>query len=172
MIRADPAFAVKLDLIYLGALPAARLGQGRVDVTTRKVGDAEVVDCLTFSYRMSSPRKARIALRPEEAGLLKRELERAGMRYDSRAVGGNGGNPRFEAFLIDTDIAAKATLRADYEANAVEIACQNVGVLGPAKYRLSSAEFDTSIWEFGQLLLGRPSRFAGLRLPASGALAT
>lgn len=172
VIRADPAFAVKLDLIYLGALPAARLGEGRVDLKTRKIGDAEVVDCLTFSYRMSAPRKARIALRPEEARLLKRELERAGLRYDSREVGGNGGKPRFEAFLIETDIAARATLRGDFESNAVEIACQNVGVLGPAKYRLSSAEFDTAIWEFGQLLLGRPSRFAGLRLPGSGGFAT
>ena len=170
VIAADPAFAVKLDLIYLGALPAARLGQGRVDLTTRKIGDADVVDCLTFSYRMSSPRQARIALRPEEARFLKRELERAGLRYDSRTVGGNEDKRRFEAFLIDTDIGAKATLRGDYESNAVEIACQNVGVPGPAKYRLSSAEFDTAIWEFGQLLLGRPSRFAGLRLP--GAFAT
>jgi hypothetical protein len=51
----------------------------------------------------------------------------------------------------------------------VEIVCQNVGVLGPARYRLSSAQFDEAIWEFGQLLLGRPSRFAGMRLPAAGA---
>ena len=47
----------------------------------------------------------------------------------------------------------------------MEILCENVGVLGPARYRLRGAEFDETIWEFGQLLLGFPSRFAGLRLP-------
>ena len=30
-------------------------------------------------------------------------------------------------------------------------------------------QFDEAIWEFGQLLLGQPSRFAGMRLPAGKA---
>ena len=30
---------------------------------------------------------------------------------------------------------------------------------------LKAGEFDDGIWEFGNLLLGFPSRFAGLRLP-------
>ncbi|MFN2643968.1 MAG: serine/threonine-protein kinase [Burkholderiales bacterium] len=167
VIRAEPPFAVKLDLIYLGALPAARLSDGKVECMTRQLADNEVVDRLTFTYRMSSPRKARIVLRPEEAQALKRELERAELKFDSREVRDEAGKVRFVAFLIDAEIAAEACLRGDYEANAVEITCQNVGVLGPAKYRLSADAFDAVIWEFGQLLLGRPSRFAGLRLPTS-----
>ena len=48
----------------------------------------------------------------------------------------------------------------------MEIQCQNVGVLGPAKYRLSMADFDDdAVSELGKMLLGFPSRFAGLRLP-------
>jgi serine/threonine protein kinase len=166
VIQANPPFAVKLDLIYLGALPAAYLSQGRVDTSSRMLGDAEVVDCLNFTYRMQAQRKARIALKRGEARLLRSRLEQAGLRFDSREVADAAGRVGFEAFLIDVDLNASAALRADYEQHMVEITCQNVGVLGPAKYRLPSAEFDEAIWEFGQLLLGLPSRFAGLRLPA------
>jgi len=165
VIQAKPPFLVKLDLIYLGALPSVSLSQGHVDCATKQIADAEVVDAVTFTYRMSSPRKARAALRSDEARVLKVQLERAGLKFDSREIA--AGSSAYEAFLIDAEIAASAKLRADYEKQTVEIHCQNVGVLGPARYRLRSSEFDEAIWEFGQLLLGLPSRFAGLRLPAT-----
>jgi hypothetical protein len=166
VIHASPAFAVRLDMIYLGALPAAELSNGRVECATRKLGDTEVVDRVELTYRMRSSRKARIALNHGKAGVLRRHLGQAGLKFDSREVTQDTGGP-VEAFLIDVDFAASATLRADYERQVVDIVCQNVGVLGPAKYRIPAAEFDAAIWEFGQLLLGQPSRFAGLRLPAS-----
>jgi len=166
VIHASPAFAVRLDMIYLGALPAAELSNGRVECATRKLGDTEVVDRVELTYRMRSSRKARIALNHGKAGVLRRHLGQARLKFDSREVTQDTGGP-VEAFLIDVDFAASATLRADYERQAVDIVCQNVGVLGPAKYRIPAAEFEAAIWEFGQLLLGQPSRFAGLRLPAS-----
>jgi predicted Ser/Thr protein kinase len=162
----DKPFAVKLDMIYLGSLPGARLLDGRVECRMKPLGAGEVVDGVTLSYRMASPRRARIALNRDEARVLRRELERAGLGFDSREITDEAGAVRFEAFLIDVDLPASAELRGDYEQQRVEIACQNVGVLGPARYRLSAVEFDQAIWEFGQLLLGLPSRFAGLRLPA------
>jgi hypothetical protein len=164
VIHANPAFAVKLDMIYLGALPAASLSNGRVECANRTLGDAEVVDCVTLTYRMTSSRKARVVLNRDEARLLKAHLDRAKLKFDSREVSDDGGKVRFEAFLIEVDLPATAKLRADYERRTVEIACENVGVLGPANYRLSGEEFDEAIWEFGQLLVGSPSRFAGLRL--------
>jgi serine/threonine protein kinase len=173
VIHADPPFAVKLDVIYLGALPAANLSNGRVEYVTRKLGDAEVVDSVTLTYRMTSSRKARIALNRNDARVLKRHLDLAKLKFDSREVTHEGGTVHFEAFLIEIDLLASATLRGDYERQTVEIACENVGVLGPASYRLASKEFDEAVWEFGQLLFGQPSRFAGLRLPtrnASGAV--
>jgi serine/threonine protein kinase len=167
VIDASPAFAVKLDVIYLGALPAAVMSDGRVECVTKKLGDAEVVDCVTLTYRMRSSRKARIALNRSRAGVLKRHLDQAGLKFDSREVMDDSGSVHVEAFLIDVDLIATATLRGNYERQTVEITCENVGVLGPATYRLGSGEFDAAIWEFGQLLFGQPSRFAGLRLPAS-----
>jgi hypothetical protein len=56
-------------------------------------------------------------------------------------------------------------LRGDYETQCVEIDCQNFGVLGRVRYRLSRAEFDELIWDLGKLMLGFPSGFAGRRLP-------
>jgi serine/threonine protein kinase len=168
VIEANPPFVVKLDLIYLGALPSARLSDGKVECATKKLGDAEVVDHVTLTYRIASHRKARIALNREEAALLKAHLARAKLDFDSREVKDEAGAVRCEAFLIDVDLVASASLRGDYERQTVEITCQNVGVLGPAAYRLGIAEFDEAIWEFGQLLLSQPSRFAGLRLPSSG----
>jgi hypothetical protein len=166
VIHANPPFAVKLDVIYLGALPAAELLNGRVECVTRKLGETEVVDRVVLTYRMKAGRQARIALGSGEAGALKKALGRAGLKYDSREITDDAGAVRCEAFLIDVDLSATATLRGDYERQVVEIACENVGVLGPARYRLAAREFDEALWEFGHLLLGQPSRFAGLRLPA------
>lgn len=166
VIHANPPFTVKLDLIYLGALPAASLANGTVECTTKKLGnDDEVVDAVTLAYRMTSSSKARIALNRGEAAVLKAQLERAGLKFDSREVADAAGTVR-EALLIGVDISARATLRADYRRQVVEIACENVGVLGPANYSIAATEFDEAVWEFGQLLFGLPSRFAGLRLPA------
>ena len=166
IIQPRPAFTVDLDLAYLGTLPAAALSDGSAGCSTRMIGDKEVVDRVTLAYRMSSGKKAHAALNQNESRLLKAQLERARLKFDSREIRDGTGALLGEAFVIDVDLSASATLRADYEAEAVEIECENVGVLGPAKYRLRSAEFDETIWEFGQLLLGFPSRFAGLRLPA------
>ena len=166
VIHASPPFAVKLDLIYVGALPAAELSNGKVECAMKKLGDAELVDCVMLTYRMSCASKARIALSRAEATVLKAQLEQAKLKFDSREVADAAGTGRFEALLIEVDISSQATLRADYQRQTVEIACENVGVLGPAKYSIPAAEFDEALWEFGQLLFGMPSRFAGLRLPA------
>jgi hypothetical protein len=167
VIAAHPPLAAKLGVVFVGALPAAQLGDGRVECATKKIGDAECLDCVTLTYRMTSQRKARIALNQKEAALLKSQLERANVKFNSREIMDDAGKVRFEAFVIDVDVPAKAALHADYEEQAVEIACQNVGVLGPVSYRLTSKEFDEVIWEFGELLLGLPSRFAGLKLPGT-----
>jgi serine/threonine protein kinase len=162
VVHASPPLAASLDLIYLGSLPAANLSNGSVECTIKKLDQAEVVDTVTLAYRMSADSKARIALSRDEAAVLKSRLAEAKMKFDSREVTGGAG----EALLIDVDIAARATLRGDYARKTVEIACENVGVLGAATYSLPAAEFDEAVWEFGQLMFGLPSRFAGLRLPA------
>ena len=130
----------------------------------KKLGGDEVVEAVTLAYRMTASSKARIALNPDEAAVLKAQLERAGLKFDSRELTDAAGSVR-EALLIEVDISARATLSADYRRQTVEIACENVGVLGPANYSIAAAEFDEAVWEFGQLLFGLPSRFAGLRLP-------
>ena len=165
--QATPPFTVELDLIYFGRLPTVTLVNGVVEHLTRKVEDKDVIDKVTLSYRMISSQKARISTDMDSAPMLRTQLERARLKFDHREVKNDAGTPQFEAFLIECDIAAEATLRADYEARTVEIQCQNVGVLGPAKYRLGIADLDDdAVPEIGNLLLGFPSRFAGLRLPA------
>jgi hypothetical protein len=163
--QATPAFTVELDLMYVGRLPTVMLGDGFVEHKMKKIGDNDIIGKVALKYSMSSARKARISLNKNEAPILRAQLERAQLKFDHREVKNDAG--AFEAFLIECSIPASATIRGDYAAFAVEIQCQNVGVLGPAKYRLSIAEFDDdTISEFGKLLLGFPNRFAGLRLPA------
>jgi serine/threonine protein kinase len=164
VIHAQPPFTLSFDLIHLGALPDASLANGSVECTMKKLGGGEVVDAVTLAYRMVAGSKARIALPVEEAAVLKAQLEQAGMKFHSRELTATAGTVR-EALVIEVDISARAVLRGDYKRQTVEIACQNVGVLGPARYSIPAAEFDEAVWEFGQLLFGLPSRFAGLRLP-------
>jgi serine/threonine protein kinase len=165
VIQASPAFTIRLDLAYVGALPLTTLGDGAVQCTTRTLDGNEVADTVTLSYRMTSPKKARAAVSSDEARRLSAALMRAGMAYEHREVKDAAGALRCEAFVIDVDIPARATLRADYEAQAIDIECENVGVLGRARYRLARSEFDEVVWDLGKLMLGFPSTFAGRRLP-------
>jgi hypothetical protein len=165
VVQASPPFTVRLDLAHVGVLPPAALGAGAVECSNRVQDGKDVVEEVGLSYRMSTSKKARAALNREEARLLEALLERAGLAFERREVTDAAGAFRCEAFVIDVDVPASATLRADYEAQAVDIECRNVGVLGVARYRLSRAEFDELLWDFGKLLLGQPSAFAGRRLP-------
>jgi serine/threonine protein kinase len=165
VIRASPAFAIRLDLAHVGALPLATLGHGAVECSTRILDGAEVADAVTLSYRMTSAKKARAAVSGDEARRLTSALEHAGMAFEHREVRDAAGALRCEAFVVDVDIPASATLRADYDTQAIDIECVNVGVLGRARYRLSRSEFDEIVWDLGKLMLGFPSAFAGRRLP-------
>jgi hypothetical protein len=63
-------------------------------------------------------------------------------------------------------VIARARLRADYNAQAVEFLCQNIGAIGAARYRIGAAQVnDDAIEEFGKRLLGLPNRFTELKLP-------
>jgi serine/threonine protein kinase len=166
VIQADPPNTLRLDLAHVGVLPPATLSDGTAECHTRDLNGQEVVDFVALTYRMSAARKARAALDSEEALALREQLERAGLAYDRREVRDAGGALRCEAFVIDVDMLATAMLRGDYEAQQVEIDCQNFGVLGRVRYRLSRAEFDEMVWDLGKLMLGFPSAFAGRRLPA------
>ena len=165
VIQADPPNTVRLDLAHVGVLPPATLSDGTAECHTRDLKGQEVVDFIALTYRMSSARKAHVALGAEEALALKSQLERAGLHYEWREVRDAAGALRCEAFVIDVDTLATAMLRGDYEAQRVEIDCQNFGVIGRVRYRLSRAEFDEYVWDLGKLMLGFPSAFAGRRLP-------
>src|SRR5437764_12425894 len=67
VIAAHPPLAAKLGVVFVGALPAAQLGDGRVECAPKKLGDAACVDCVTLTYRLTSHRQARLALHPQEA---------------------------------------------------------------------------------------------------------
>ena len=166
VLQADPPYTVRLDLAHVGVLPPAELSDGTAECHTREVEGREVVDFVAITYRMSAKRKAHAALNAEEAPVLRAELEHAGLAHDRREVRDAAGALRCEAFVINVDTLATAMLRGDYEAQQVEIDCQNVGVLGRVRYRFSRAEFDELLWDFGNLMLGFPSGFAGRRLPA------
>lgn len=162
--EASPAFAGRLNLIYVGSLPAGTLGNGLVDYRTKKVEDSEVIDYITLSYRMNSEQKARITLNKAEARALKVQLERSRLKYDEREEKNDYGKVPLVAIAIECNIPANATLRADYGALAVQFECFNIGLIGAANYRLGADELDDEIVEeFGKFILGFPSRFAELR---------
>jgi len=165
VLQVDPPYTVRLDLAHVGVLPLAALSDGTAECHTRQIEGKEVVDFIALTYRMSAARTARAALDAEEAKALRALLERAGLAYDRREIRDAAGALRCEAFVIDVDMLATAMLRGDYAAQTVEIDCQNFGVLGRVRYRLSRAEFDELVWDLGKLMLGFPSAFAGRRLP-------
>ena len=163
---AAPAFAGKLKLPYAGELPELTLGDGFVDFRTLKFMDKPVIDYIALTYRMSSDEKLRVTLNKDEARTLKLQLARAEMKFEERDVEHILHRVPRTALSIECNVTARARLRADYTAQAVEFLCQNIGAIGAARYRIGAAQInEDAIEEFGKRLLGLPNRFAELRLP-------
>lgn len=163
---ATPAFAGKLNLLYVGNLPEVTLGGGFVDYRTTRIEDKQVIDYIALTYRMSSEERARFTLNTEEARMLKLQLERAEIKFEEREVGHAFHKMPRVALSIECSMIARARLCADYNALAVEVLCQNVGAVGAVKYRIGAAEFNNdTVEEFGKHLLGLPNRFTTLKLP-------
>ena len=163
---ATPAFVGKISLPYLGNLPQMTLGGGTVDYRTAKIKDKEVIDHLTLSYRMSSEEKARVTVNKEEGRALAAQLQRAEIKFEEKETGGMFQKVPRVAVAVECKIAARVRIRADYDAQAVEFLCQNVGMIGAAKYRVAAARFDESaVEEFGKRLIGLPNQFDQLKLP-------
>jgi serine/threonine-protein kinase len=163
---ATPAFAGKLNLPFLGTLPAMTLGGGTVDYRTVKLNDKEVIDHLSLSYSMSSSEKARVTLNREEARMLRAQLERNEIKFEEKEVTQLFQKVPRVTMSVECKMIARVRIRADYNAQAVEFLCQNVGMVGAAKFRIAAARFDEdAIEEFGKRMIGLPNRFAELKLP-------
>lgn len=162
--RATPTFAGNLKMLYLKELPALTLGRGFVDYRTKVHHDKEVIDYITLTYRMSTEQPLQAELPRDEARLLKAQLDRAQLKYEEREIKSASGRVPRAALTILCSIPASATLTADYDALTAKFECRNVGMLGPAKYRVNFADFDDAvIEEFGKLLLGFPNTFSSFR---------
>jgi hypothetical protein len=163
---AMPAFAGKLSLPYVGNLPEMTLGSGTVDYRTAKINDKEVIDHLTLSYRMSSDEKARAMVNKEEARVLKNQLERNEIKFEEKEVSQLFQKVPRVAVTVDCKVVARVRIRADYNAQVVELLCQNAASIGAAKFRVAASRFDEdAIEEFGKRLIGLPNRFNELKLP-------
>ncbi|HXF65874.1 MAG TPA: serine/threonine-protein kinase [Burkholderiales bacterium] len=163
---ASPAFAGSLTLVFVGTLPPMTLGAGFVDYRSKHFQDRQVVDYIQLFYRMSSEQRARVMLNPDEARILKAQLDRSEIKYEERAVALARHKVPHVALSIECSMPARATLQADYGALAVEFRCRNVGAIGQFKFRIGAGEFNMdAVEEFGKYLLGFPSRYAALRQP-------
>jgi serine/threonine-protein kinase len=163
---ATPAFAGKLSLPFLGNLPAMTLGGGSVDYRTVKMNDKEVIDHLSLTYIMSSSEKPRVTLNREEARMLKAQLDRNEIKCEEKEVSQLFQKVPRVTMTVESKMTARVRIRADYNAQVVEFLCQNVGMVGAAKYRIAAAKFDEdAVEEFGKLLIGLPNKFAELKLP-------
>jgi hypothetical protein len=162
--RATPTFAGMLKLLYLRNVPALTLSRGFVDYRTRRHLDKEVMDYITLTYHMTGDTALRCDLNRDEARLLKAQLERAHWKYEEREVKVATGRVPRAALFVPCAIPASARLSGDYETLAVKFECRNVGLLGPARYRVEFARFDdATIEEFGKLVLGFSNQFSAFR---------
>ena len=163
---AAPAFGGKLALPYAGNFPQVTLGNGFADFRLKKVNDKEVIDYVELTYHMTSDQKPKVTVNKEDAKVLKLQLDRAQIKYTEREVKQFFQKVPGVEFTIECTIYSRVRLRADYNAQAVEFLCQNIGTIGMALYRLSGDRLnDDALEEFGKRILGLENRFTELRLP-------
>lgn len=158
--QATPAFARKLSLIYESELPELSLSEGFVDYRTKKISDKDVLDYITFTYRMSADRQIKVDLVRDEVARMQAELERLGAKHEISLFKDDFGHVRRATFLIPCQFPCNAILRADYQNMRLQVQSRNVGLLGPAKYTIAAADLSDELMdELGKLILGVPGRF-------------
>lgn len=134
--------------------------EGFADYRTQSQAAGALIELVTFSYQLASPRKLEVTREGAGAERLRQALFDYGLRFQCNEVRNQRRHLLRADFDIKAELSVNARWRADYGAGVVVLETRNLERLGSYSYTLSPERLGGEMLEeFGRLVLGEANRF-------------
>lgn len=134
--------------------------EGFADFRTQSQSAGALIEMVTFSVQLASPRKFRVERSGPAIERFRKQLFDCGLRFRHNARHNSRRQVVLADFEIDAELAVSARWRADYNEGLVLVESRNLERLGNYTYSIEAAALGQELMdEFGHLVLAQPSRF-------------
>ena len=149
---------------FLQQGPRMVLSKAFADYRLRKIDGEDVCDHAYLKYHARYAQPATVTVTGTDVEYCRRFLALARVPFEfSASKQSDFGQAVSGTFTLSDAIPCEITIRADYDAPAVEIELLNVGRLGPGRSLLAPKAFDARVVdEIAKYVLGTNNEFARL----------
>ncbi len=147
-------------VLYFGEVTGAILSDGFTDSRARSLGDKDVIDYVTFKYRVRSPRPMKIDLTGQELPRVRERLDRRNVQYQCVEAKNEFGQVVRATLTTSGPFPCQAVLRGDYDGTGILIELDHVRRAGASQIRLGADELTADVLdELSTYLLGVDDAF-------------
>jgi hypothetical protein len=147
-------------VLYFGEVTGAILSDGFTDSRTRSLGDKDVIDYVTFKYRVRSPRPMKIDLTGQELPRVRERLDRRNVQYQCVEAKNEFAQVVRATLTTSGPFPCQAVLRGDYDGAGILIELDHVRRAGASQIRLGADELTAGVLdELSTYLLGVDDAF-------------
>jgi serine/threonine protein kinase len=147
-------------LLYLGEVAKVTLSDGFTDSRLRNENGKDVIDYVTFKYKVRTPGPARMQVAGPEVQKVRDRLDALRIAYSVQEQKNEFGQVLRATLTTSGPFPCQAVLRGDYENACIALDLINVRRQGPVRAILTAEEFtDDVLDEFGTYVLGVDDSF-------------
>ncbi len=137
--------------------------EGFADYRTQSQSSGALIEMVTFSFQLASPRKIKAQFDGPAADRFRKRIFDFGLRFQVNERHNQRRQVLLADFEIDSEFGVSARWRADYNAGIIRLESRNLERLGNYTYLVSPDCVDQELMDqFGHLILGQPNRFQHL----------
>ncbi|MEW6691042.1 MAG: hypothetical protein AB1452_18350, partial [Pseudomonadota bacterium] len=157
---AHPVSEGKQGVMFFGDLPGMILGDGFTDIRSRDLHGVSRADFVTFKYKVSFPRPAKLEVSAAQLAPMEQRLHAMGIKYEISMKKNDFGQLVNATLLLSGPFPCQAVFRGDYDEPAILVEMVNVRHTGPVRLHLAPEELtDDVLDEFGTWVLGADDGF-------------
>jgi serine/threonine protein kinase len=158
---AHPVAEKPYGVLYLGDVARVTLTDGFTDSRTKNLDGKDVLDYITFKYKVRTPAAARLQVSGPEVQKVRDRLDALRVAYSVQEQKNEFGQVARATLTTSGPFPCQAMLRGDYENGCISLDLVNVRRQGPVRAVLTAEELtDDMLDEFGTYVLGVDDAFA------------
>ncbi len=155
-----PAAERPYEFIYLGKLPKVSLSDAFVDSRPRTLDGHTVTDHIFMRFRITPSQPAKASLLGDDTQRCEDYLKLMKVKYALRVVAKNDfGKVTRTEVTVTGSLPCEVNMRADYDANKVNVELTNVRHLGRRSYQLRPQTFVDAVDDLARYVLGADDDF-------------
>jgi len=143
--------------------------EGFADYRTHSESAGALVDAVTFSYQLASPRGLEVGREGAGVERFRQALFDYGLRFQCDEVRDQRRQLQRADFRIKGELSVNVRWRADYGRGVAVVETRNLERLGSYSFTVPPERLEPELFdEFGRLVLGQGNRFRELSRPLKG----